>query len=169
MWPDGYIIFQTFGHLQAIKIGQIAQNVCQNVLNILPKTENSSNIAKDFESFAKMVKFRQTWSHWLWMSLKPNWLRRKVSLIVSRKDQLRLTSEQRPQDLIENKLASNNWLDGREPWSSGYGRLLVFKRSWVQIPAPYTGRTFSHLFVVKLYCLFKKTKNKWKRGRGWPI
>ena len=27
---------------------------------------------------------------------------------------------------------------------------------------------FSHIFVVKLYCLFEKTENKQKRGRGWP-
>ena len=31
---------------------------------------------------------------------------------------------------------------GREPWSSGYGRQLIFKRSWVGITAPYTGLTF---------------------------
>ena len=31
-------------------------------------------------------------------------------------------------------------------WSSGHMRRLVFKRSWVQIPAP---AHFSHLFVVK--------------------
>ena len=24
-----------------------------------------------------------------------------------------------------------------EPWSSGYGRKLIFRRSWVWIPAPY--------------------------------
>ena len=29
---------------------------------------------------------------------------------------------------------------------------------------------FKHFIVVrKLYCLFEKTKNKWKRGQGWPI
>ena len=28
---------------------------------------------------------------------------------------------------------------GREPWSSGYGRRLMFERLWVRIPAPYTG------------------------------
>ena len=28
---------------------------------------------------------------------------------------------------------------------------------------------FSHIFVVKLYCLFEKTENKPKRGRGWTI
>ena len=27
----------------------------------------------------------------------------------------------------------------KEPWSSGYGRRLVFLRSWIRIPAPYTG------------------------------
>ena len=31
---------------------------------------------------------------------------------------------------------------GREPWSSGYGRRLMFQRSWVQTLAPYTGWTF---------------------------
>ena len=27
----------------------------------------------------------------------------------------------------------------QEPWYSGYGRIIVFRRSWVRIPAPYTG------------------------------
>ena len=27
----------------------------------------------------------------------------------------------------------------------------------------------SHWFVEKLCCLFEKTENKWKRGRGWPF
>ena len=34
---------------------------------------------------------------------------------------------------------------GREPWSSGYGRRLMFQWSSVQIPAPYTGWTFFHI------------------------
>ena len=35
----------------------------------------------------------------------------------------------------------------------------MFKRSWVQIPEPYTGLTFSHILVAKIvYCLFEKTK-----------
>ena len=37
---------------------------------------------------------------------------------------------------------------GQEPWSSGYGRRLMFKRSWVQIPAQYTGWTF---FCIDLF------------------
>ena len=36
---------------------------------------------------------------------------------------------------------------GREPWSSGYVRWLIFKRSWVQIPVPYTGWTW-HFFTL---------------------
>ena len=58
---------------------------------------------------------------------------------------------------------------GREPWSSGYGRRLMFQRLGVQIPAPYTGWTFSHLFVVKIEKCVWKDENKWKRGRGWPV
>ena len=36
---------------------------------------------------------------------------------------------------------------GREAWSSGYGRRLVFGRSWVRISAPYTGWTIGHFFT----------------------
>ena len=41
---------------------------------------------------------------------------------------------------------------GWEPWSSGYERRLIFRRLWVQIPAPYTGWAFLniHLFVLKI-------------------
>ena len=28
---------------------------------------------------------------------------------------------------------------------------------------------FSHLFVVKMDCLFETIENKQKRSRGWPI
>ena len=41
---------------------------------------------------------------------------------------------------------------------------------WFRIPAPGTGWTFfTFICCKKLYCLFEKTKNKQKRGRGWPI
>ena len=42
---------------------------------------------------------------------------------------------------------------GREPWSSGYGRRLTYKRPWVRIPAPDTGWRF-----------FRKNRNKKKDG-----
>ena len=59
---------------------------------------------------------------------------------------------------------------GREPWSSGYVRRLMFQRSWVPIPAPYTGWSFSHIFVVKIVMMFfKRQKINNKIGRGWPI
>ena len=55
-------------------------------------------------------------------------------------------------------------------WSSGYGRGLMFWRSWVQIPAPYTGWTFySHIFVVKIVMFVWKGENKWKRDQGLPF
>ena len=54
----------------------------------------------------------------------------------------------------------------REPWSSGYGWRHMFCRPWVQIPAPYTGWTFLHLFVVKIVMFVWKDENKIRRGRG---
>ena len=57
----------------------------------------------------------------------------------------------------------------KEPWSSGYGRRLVFQRMGVQILASYNGWTFfTYLFVVKLVMCVWKDENKWKRGQDWP-
>ena len=45
----------------------------------------------------------------------------------------------------------------------------MFWRSWVRIPSPYTGWTFSPYIIVKIVMLFEKTKNKWNQRPGWPI
>ena len=55
-------------------------------------------------------------------------------------------SDERNVDFIallvkDGKVNNNNMMNGREPWSNGYGRRLVFRRSWVRNPAPYTGWT----------------------------
>ena len=42
------------------------------------------------------------------------------------------------------RLATN----GREPWSSGYGRRLTILRSWVRILVPYIGWTFFHIKLL---------------------
>ena len=39
---------------------------------------------------------------------------------------------------------SQNW-KGKESWSSGYGRRLMFQRSWLRIPVLNTGCTFFHI------------------------
>ena len=55
---------------------------------------------------------------------------------------------------------------GREPWSSGLGRRLMFQRFWVRIPAPYTGWIFfTYLFATKIVTFVWKYKNVWKRDR----
>ena len=62
-------------------------------------------------------------------------------------------------------------IEGREPWSSSYGRGLPFRRSWVWILAPYTGWTFFTNICYKNYndvCL-KRPKINDKRGWAWPI
>ena len=58
-------------------------------------------------------------------------------------------------DLWDNdseSVPTNKFALGQEPWSRGFGRRLMFQRSWVRIPAPYTGWTFFHIY------LFEKTK-----------
>ena len=38
---------------------------------------------------------------------------------------------------------------GFEPWSSGYGKRLLFQSSWFRIQAPYTGWTFFTFICCK--------------------
>ena len=49
---------------------------------------------------------------------------------------------------------------GRKPWSSGYGRRLIFWRLWVWIPAPYSGWTFFTFIWCKIVLMFV-----WKRPK----
>ena len=55
------------------------------------------------------------------------------------------------------------------PWTSGYGRRLTCGRSWVVIPAPYTGWTFFQINFLQncIDVCFWKDRKKRKRGRGW--
>ena len=55
-----------------------------------------------------------------------------------------------------------------KPWSR---RRLMFWRSWVQIPAPYTGWTFFTCICCKSFndVSLKTSKINDKSGRGWPI
>ena len=64
------------------------------------------------------------------------------------------------------------FLFGRVPWSSGYGRRLMFQRPWVWIPAPDTGWTwhFSHSFVVKIVLfVWKRPKINEKEAGDGPF
>ena len=54
------------------------------------------------------------------------------------------------------KLQQKGW----EPWSSGFGRRLVYWRSWVRIPALYTGWTFSNVKIVMIAWKDQKTKKR---------
>ena len=44
----------------------------------------------------------------------------------------------------------------------------MFERSWVRIPAPYTGWTFFLIDLMRKLFVWKD-ENKRKRGLGWPI
>ena len=50
----------------------------------------------------------------------------------------------------DTNLTRQNKVDQAEPWSSDYGRRLVFQRSWVRIPALYTG--WSQHFFAYICC-----------------
>ena len=57
---------------------------------------------------------------------------------------------------------------GRNHLSSGFGRRLMIKRSWVQFPAP---DTFLTLICSKkcFICLFEQTENKQKEVGDGPL
>ena len=54
-------------------------------------------------------------------------------------------------------------------WSSGFGRRVMFQRSRVRIPVPYTRWTLITFICCKNCNFCLKDNNKRKRGRGWPI
>ena len=56
------------------------------------------------------------------------------------------------------KIQFNGSVYGWEPWFSGYGRRLMFWRSWVWIPVPYTGWRFFTIICCKIVLMFH-----WKR------
>ena len=68
---------------------------------------------------------------------------------------------------IENFAVINIVISGREPWSSGDGRRLVFQRSWVWIPVLYTALTL--LSVLRIVMFVWKDENKRIRGRKGPF
>ena len=47
---------------------------------------------------------------------------------------------------------------GQELWCRGYGRTLMFWRSWCESQCHILDGPFSHYIVVKNECLFEKTK-----------
>ena len=75
----------------------------------------------------------------------------------------------RPDFVVLFPVCNYYYVLGREPWSSGYGRRLMFQWLWVRILAPYTRWTFFHIFCCKNCNVCFKRQNKWKRGRGLTI
>ena len=68
--------------------------------------------------------------------------------------------------VLLSKVNQTTWVLGREPWSSGYGRRLTFRRSWVRIPAPYTGWTFFTYCKNCNVCLKRPKINEKEAGVG---
>ena len=69
-----------------------------------------------------------------------------------------------------NYILSNNEAIGREPWSSGYGKRLMFRTSWVRFLALYTGWTIFHVYLMYNcnVCLKRPKLNK-KEARIGPL
>ena len=69
MWPDGLITWSTFGHLLQLKFAQLPllTKVGSNFTKF--KINPQAIFAKVLKSLAKVVKFRQIWSHWYLLSL----------------------------------------------------------------------------------------------------
>ena len=72
--------------------------------------------------------------------------------------------------IMERKLHKDSRKLGSEPWSSGYEK----QSCWEVVGSnPCTvywmDMTFFHIdLLLKMYCLFEKTKNNHRSGRGWP-
>ena len=111
------------------------------------------------------------------MVIRPSW--RRINFLTCRASGL---AAKREKGFVLGKCGikvSSVWSDavrkrshiGREPWSCGYGRRLIFWRSWVQIQAPYTEWTFFTLICCKIVLMFawKTPKMNKKEAGGGPF
>ena len=126
---------------------------------ILPNTVNPPQKWPLWWNFVKI------WSH---CDTLPAWLpnRQNYLLLVSST----LMFKTKLYTSVTNYALMKVAILGQEPWSSGYGKRLMFWRLWVQIPAPYTGWKwhFAHWFVVKncIVCLKRPKINEKEAGVG---
>ena len=108
---------------------------CPSRFKILPNTYLTLKKLPNLLKSYQSCKARHIWSHW--------------SKVLPRGHQI----------------VRIHWSGWWEPWSSGCGKRLVFKWSWVWIPVPYTGWTFFHIHICCKICnVFEKTKNKKRPG-----
>ena len=64
VWPEEYIIYSIFRHLQYCAFAQYHNN-WPKLFKILPSTRLTlKEFAKDLKLFGKVAKFCQIWSHW---------------------------------------------------------------------------------------------------------
>ena len=97
-----------------------------------------------FVPFSKSFESRQDDVHFLYLFLSFAVFRRKIVAGASF-----LFFHQYRKNLCNSATTSerNNVFLGRELWSSGYERRLMFQRSWVWTLVPYTGWTFFHIYL----------------------
>ena len=143
-----------FGNFKKIRITRITNRVApvnlshfNSALNwdefVFSERRKSQKNKKKFwqEVWEKLLcrNFNNWWSSWTWNSSK--------------------------QKITAFNLGQ---IPGREPCSSGYGTPPAFQRSWVQIPAPYTGWTqhfFTHICCKNCNVCLKRWKQMKKRQR----
>ena len=63
VWPDDYITFSKFGHLQQSKLAQLQQKFAKLGAKFCQKLNRPFKIAQVFQNFAKVAKHHQIWSH----------------------------------------------------------------------------------------------------------
>ena len=80
VWPDDQIVFSIFGHLQQWTIAQKHTNCVKVNWKLCPKPNKPEIICHRFLIFAKVVEFRQIWTHCRKLKCSFDLFRRRYSV-----------------------------------------------------------------------------------------
>ena len=130
----------------AQKVAKSLDSFCNKICSQdLPKIAQSGRTVH--QSKWKCFRFLSIFGEFSFFCSKPETGLYGLKQIVVKEE---IISFQNKEKRFQREVPQTQILYGRVPWSSGYGKRLTFRRSWVWIPGHcrYTGWPFFHISLL---------------------